>query len=124
MSEQLGESVVATRGQRLAKSIGRAVSSKRIKKGLTQGDVAEKIGVEPETIGRIERGVTLTPIPRLVEIANVLGCPLADLLCDGSPRMSDWEQSFGAQLQGLSDGDVKLVFEMVETLTARLKKRG
>ncbi len=115
---------MATREQRLAKSIGRAVSSRRIKKGLTQGDVGEKIGVEPRTIGRIERGETLAPISRLAEIADVLACPLADLLRDGSPRMSDRLQSFGAQLQGLSDSDVKLVFEMNETLITRLKKRG
>ncbi len=115
---------MATREQGLAKSIGRAVSSRRIKKGLTQGDVAEKLGVDTETIGRIERGVTIPPIPRLAEIADVLGCSPADLLRAGSPRISERAQSLGAQLQGLSDSDAKLLFEMVEMLITRLKKRG
>lgn len=119
-----GEKVMTPKEQRLAKSIGRAVSSKRAKKGLTQGQVAEEIGVEPETISRIERGVTLAPLSRLAEIADVLKCPLADLLRDGSPRLTDRLQSFGAQLQGLSESDAKLVSDMIETLATRLKKRG
>lgn len=114
---------MATKEQRLAKSIGRAVSSKRIKKGLTQGDIAERLGVEPKTIGRIERGETLAPISRLAEIADVLGCPLADLLRDGSPRMSDLAKSLSAQLQTLSENDAKIVFATLEALMASLKKR-
>ncbi len=110
--------------QRLAKSIGQAIAARRTKKGLTQGDIAEKIGVDPVTISRIERGMTIVPLPRLAEIADALGSPLADLLRDGSPRISDRLQSLGVQLQGLSDSDTKFVFETIEGLTARLKKRG
>lgn len=110
--------------QRLARSIGRGIASRRTKKGLTQGQVAEKIGVDPVTISRIERGATFAPLPRMAEIADALGCSLADLIRDSSPRTSDRLQSLGAQLQGLSENDVKLVFEMIEPLVTRLRKRG
>jgi transcriptional regulator with XRE-family HTH domain len=109
--------------QKLAKSIGSAVSGKRLKKGLTQNQIAEQLSVEPETISRIERGVTLAPISRLSEIADVLGVPLADMLRDGSPRTSDRAQSIQASLQGISETDSTLLMEVFEKLATRLKKR-
>lgn len=108
---------------RLAKSIGRAVAAKRIKNGLTQGRLGEIIKVEPETISRIERGVSLSPISRLSDIADALDCPLSDLLRDGSPRVSDRALSLAAQLQLLSEADVRLLSEMIEKLTTRLKRK-
>ncbi len=116
--------VMTPKERRLAKSMGQAMAAKRAQKGLTQGQLAEKLGVEPETISRFERGATFPPIRRLAKIADILGCPLADLLRDTSPRMSDRLQSLNAQLQGLSDSDAKIVFETIEGLTARLKRRG
>lgn len=112
------------REQKLAQTIGRAVSSRRVLKGITQGQVAEQIGVEPETISRIERGVTLAPVSRLSDIADVLDCPLSDLLRDGSPRISDRAQSISAQLQHLSETDIKLLVELLEKLSSRFRKRG
>ncbi len=108
----------------LAKSVGRAVSAKRKEKGFTQAQIAEKIGVESETISRIERGTNFAPLPRLAKIADALGCSLADLLRDGSHRISDRLQSLDAQFQGLSDSDAKFVFETIDALTARLRERG
>ncbi|MDH2917411.1 MAG: helix-turn-helix transcriptional regulator [Gallionella sp.] len=109
--------------KRLAKSIGQAVANKRLKKGLTQGQVAEQIGVEPETISRIERGITLAPISRLAEIGDVLGVALADLIRDGSPRLQDRAQSIAASMQSVSEADSKLVMEIFEKLTARFKRK-
>jgi len=108
---------------KLAKSIGLAVASKRKQKGLTQGRLGEIIKVEPETISRIERGVSLSPISRLSEIADALSCPLTDLIRDGSPRPSDRAQSISAQLQHLSDADARLLSEMFDKFAIRLKKK-
>lgn len=107
--------------QKLAQTIGRAVSSRRGQKGMTQGEMAEQIGVEPETISRIERGVTLAPLSRLSDIADVLSCPLSDLLRDGSPRPSDRAQSLSALLQHLPEADILLIFDFIERLSIRLK---
>lgn len=110
--------------QKLAKAIGRAVAAKRKNKGLTQGFVAESIGVEPETVSRIERGVTLAPISRLADIADVLKCPLSDLLRDGSPRTTDRALSLSAQLQTLSEADTRFIVEIIDKLSTRLKRKG
>jgi len=109
--------------QKLARLIGKAVATKRLKKKLTQGQLAERLGVEPETISRIERGITLAPVSRLSGIADVLGVPLADLIRDGSPRLADRAQSLAASLQGIPDADLVLVLEVVEKLTARFRRK-
>ena len=43
--------------QHLAGRVGRAISKQRIRCGLTQEEVAERLGVGNEAVSRIERGV-------------------------------------------------------------------
>ena len=48
----------------------------RIKKGLTQKDVADKIGTKQSAIARLEAGNTNPTIDFLEKIASVLGAKL------------------------------------------------
>ncbi|GAB2181241.1 hypothetical protein DLREEDagrD3_14640 [Denitratisoma sp. agr-D3] len=49
---------------------------------MTQAQLAEIIGVEVETVSRIETGAQLPSLERLEEIAAALGLSLALLLTD------------------------------------------
>lgn len=60
--------------------IGRRVLEKRVRKGMTQKGLAEKIKMSPRTIQRIESGETNTPVYTLAEIAMALNCTFAELL--------------------------------------------
>lgn len=60
--------------------IGSAISGARHARGLSQQAIAKAIGVEQETIGRIERGETLVPLDRLMDIAQFFDVPLESLL--------------------------------------------
>ncbi|MEX3629447.1 MAG: helix-turn-helix transcriptional regulator, partial [Burkholderia sp.] len=73
------------------------------RKGLTQEQVAEAIKVEQETISRFERGATLPPLGRLLDIANLLDVPLETLVRSGSPRMIDQATDIAALLETLSE---------------------
>ncbi len=53
--------------------------------GLTQMDLAEKIGVGQPTIAMWENGVAMPTSSRLPHIAEVLGCSIDDLF-DESER--------------------------------------
>lgn len=109
--------------QQLARNIGAAISVRRKARNLTQIYLAEKLEVEPETISRIERGVTLAPISRISDIADVLNCPLADLLRDSSPRFDDRAQAVGASMKGLNEADTKLILELIEKFATRMRKK-
>jgi len=57
---------------KLAKSLGDAAREARQKAGLTQADVAERIGVATEVYGRLERGILMPSVPTLRRICVAL----------------------------------------------------
>lgn len=69
--------------------VGRHIAQLRKARGMTQGELAEKIQVEVESVSRIETGHTTPPLPRLIAIADVLDCSLEELLRCASKRKSD-----------------------------------
>jgi len=63
--------------------VGQNIKTARNRNGITQAQLAEIIGVEVETISRIETGAQLPSLDRLQEIATALNEPLPALLSDG-----------------------------------------
>jgi transcriptional regulator with XRE-family HTH domain len=53
---------------------------KRKEANLTQAMLAEKVGLKPMTIYHYEAGVRKPTAEKLKEIAEVLGCSIADLI--------------------------------------------
>lgn len=68
----------------LAVRIGSNIRIARTALALTQGHLAEKLGVENVTISRIETGAQMPSIDRLDEFARALQVPLPVLLGDKS----------------------------------------
>lgn len=62
------------------KQIGKNIRKFRIKKGLTQLDLAAACGFEESSIGRLENGNTNPTIKTLVKIAMALEIKLIDLV--------------------------------------------
>lgn len=70
----------------------------RTKAGISRGDLAERVGVDEETIGRYERGEREPRISTLQLIARTLGCSIADLLGDPpAPRQRRRSRDGGAK---------------------------
>jgi transcriptional regulator with XRE-family HTH domain len=63
----------------LGVQVGKVAREAREKLGLTQADVAERVGLAAEVYGRVERGAMLPSTPMLVKICLTLGIS-ADLL--------------------------------------------
>lgn len=61
------------------RDLGVRIARHRRARGLTQVELAEKIGVAPETISRIERGTVVPSIARAGDIARAVGVELATL---------------------------------------------
>lgn len=51
----------------------------RKKQGLTQEDMAEKIGRSVDMVSGLERGTTFAGFDTLTRIANLMGCTLDEL---------------------------------------------
>lgn len=106
----------------LAKKIGKAIARHRQARKLTQEDVAELLKIGNEAVSRIERGLVMPTIARLVEFASIFQCDTSDLLTETSNRSVDQAQYLDRLLSKLDHQDRELVVGMVEKLTARLAK--
>lgn len=60
----------------LAIDIGLMILEARIRKGLTQAQLAKKVKTKQPAIARVERGAQLPAIPFLEKLANALGAHL------------------------------------------------
>lgn len=102
--------------------IGQRVWEARQEAGLTQEDFAGRIGWTPESISKIERGVTPPDLTTLLEIASVTGKPLSDFLdaAEATPARSPARQMLEARLARLaaklSDDQLRIATDMVEVL--------
>ena len=94
-----------------------AIKALREARGLTQEQLAEKIGVSIETISSIERGIKMPRLQNFVAIANQLGVSADELLQD--------ELDFGfiaeanalsKKLEELSRADRKRILETMNFL--------
>ncbi len=61
-------------------AFGRAVTELRTKKRLTQDDLAHALGYHLSYIGQIERGRKSPTLRTMVNIAQVFGIPLSQLI--------------------------------------------
>lgn len=110
------------------RGVGRALVEERRRCGLSQQQVAEQIGVEPETVSRIENGGIAPSLVRLRQFAHVYGCSLQGLLGRTSDRLPDLAQRIASELDGLPARDQLHVAEQA-LATARYlqglrRKRG
>jgi transcriptional regulator with XRE-family HTH domain len=110
--------VEKARGE-LAKHLGRNIMRWRKALGLTQDQVALQVEVEPETISRFERGVTLPSLPTLARLAEVLGATMTQLLEEKAPPSFSAAAKLAAWLAPLSKQDQAFVLDIMARLCAR-----
>lgn len=102
--------------QAFARQIGLGLYKQRRRLGLTQANLAEKLGIEPETISRIERGVALPSIMRLVNMAELLDCTVAELMGTSFPVATDQFVELGGFFKKLNGEDRRMVLQLVQRL--------
>lgn len=108
---------------RLAEVVGRAIAKRRTASGLTQEQVAERLEIGVEAVSRIERGIVMPTVARLVELADIYDCNVADLLTEASTRAGDQAQHLSQLLSKLNSSDRTMIIELVERLAVRLNRR-
>ena len=59
--------------------LGKQIKKRRKKKGITQAELAEKVGVTTVYITYIETGKYFPSLKRLIKIGRVLGVRVGDL---------------------------------------------
>lgn len=70
---------------RLRHIIGTRIKNKRNQTGLTQEQLAEKAGMHPTYMGKLERGDKSATLDSLEKVVNALGLSYIDLFKDIQP---------------------------------------
>lgn len=104
------------------KRIGRRLKECREKIGLTQEQLAEKLGVSPVYISTVERGVTFPRIDRLIALLNTLRAPADAIFCDVLDYSFDYKSSqLSKELSSLPSDDQKRILKMVKLMIQEAK---
>lgn len=107
----------------IPKRLGQSIARERAARGLTQEQLAEAIGVEQETISRFERGATLPPLSRLIQLADFFDIPLEALLRSYSSRLLDEAADIAAMLAKLDPDNREFVRRWMTEMCGKLAKR-
>ena len=101
-------------GERLARKLGANIATRRKTRKWSQEDLAERLGVAPETISRFERGATLPSLITLQRLAQMLKAPIAELLAESSEAPDDQAGVIAAWISSLRDDEREYVLGLVK----------
>ena len=99
----------------LAMNLGSMAHSARMRAGLTQAEVARRVGVQLEVYGRIERGEMFPSVPTLRRICVALEIPSDELLGLDAPQSSGLRRLVSAA-RGLRNSQLRLLHRLAESL--------
>src|SRR5262245_37098607 len=108
----------------IAKKIGERIGAQRRLAGLSQARLAERVGVAPETISRLETGAAVPSVESLVSVAGELHIELHDLF-RLRPEDSPKERAIEKLLWVVSRraaADVELVTTIAATVFDHIRK--
>lgn len=120
---QLEGGMSGTEERQLAVVVGRAIAKQRKRCGLTQNEVAEKLGVSFDVVSRTERGIVMPGISRLMQLAAIFDCETAELLTETSTRSTDQASRMADLISDLNHAERLLIMSMVEQLVAYMKQK-
>ena len=109
--------------KKISQTVGAAIASHRVRAGLTQEDVAERLGVGNEAISRLERGIVLPSIPRLSELAELFDCRIDELLLTASDRVPDQVAAMESHLSDLSPEDRAFILNQARATASYLRSK-
>lgn len=110
-----------TDSDELASRLGKRIATRRKSLAWTQDDLAERMGVDAETISRFERGAHLPSLPTLERLAVALRVEVGALLSKSSPAKADDVAALTAWMDGLSTEDRKFVLSVARNCCEHLR---
>lgn len=96
------------------KVFGKRIKELRERKKLTQERLAEKVGLDLQTISRIETGYYFTSFENLEKLANALDVAMADLFnFEHIKPKVELIKEINTELANLSEKDVQKIHRLI-----------
>lgn len=107
----------------LAQRLSRNISSRRRTLGLTQAALAERLGVDTETLSRFERGKHVPSLATLEKLAGLLMTTVGELLAEDLKQADDDALVMTSWLAGLTPDDRAFARDMLKQCCDHLSSR-
>lgn len=104
------------------KELGERVRTLRIQKGLTQVELAKKLGMTQSNISELERGIRGLTIRHVLKLANILSASTDEILLassstpNGRPSVSLKVLRRAQRIQELPPSKQRAVLELLDAL--------
>ena len=108
----------------IVKSLGMSIMKRRQALGLTQAELARRIGIEQHSLSRIEQGVFAPKMSRLQDIAENLGCNVDDLFRPDGKAGASPSSEVSELLDNLPQDKQMVVLDVVKNLVRSLLNIG
>ena len=97
--------------------IGKRIKAERMRQGLTQEVMAERLDVTIGYVSQVERGITKISLDLLAKIATVLNCDIAGFVTNSSIENDAYlSDEINREIRKLGSRDKKLVMALVRAL--------
>lgn len=111
------------RGEELAKRVGSAIARQRKAAGYTQARVGDVLGLEKETVSRIETGAITPTLFRIEQFAELFGCPVSVLFGEYRGRSLEDSADVAAALADLPEDARRAALRVVSEFAAVARDR-
>ena len=106
------------------KAIGMRIKAARVRKGVTQGNIAKITGLSTPHISNIETGNTKLGLPTIIHLANVLDVSVDELLCDNIHRSERiFHNELSDLLQDCSVDELHIIAELAKVVKKSIYER-
>ncbi|MBR2467325.1 MAG: helix-turn-helix transcriptional regulator [Clostridia bacterium] len=107
----------------MEKLIGRKIQYFRKKKGITQEQLSEILGITPHYLSALERGIYNIKIETLIKILNTLDLSADEIFCDVvNKSCSITANRLSSMLEDLPAEEQKKILAVVDTMIENAKK--
>ena len=106
----------------LAMQVGTVIATRRKKMGLTQVQLATRLGITQDSLSRMENGAIAPKFSRLPELAASLDCAVVDLFRQPTRQTRIMADAVADELSSLPPEMQALVLRMVRDTSRTLRK--
>ncbi len=107
--------------------LGHKIRNKRKKIRLSQAELAERVDLSVQHISNIENARTKVGLEKLVDISNVLGVGVDELLCESVTKSRVvYDNEIFSILENFSDAEIRMVPDLLlyyEKLVSKVEKQ-
>ena len=108
---------------KLVKKVGQAIARQRKQAGMTQAQVARELGVETETVSRLETGAISATLERLEQFSQLFGCSVEMFFQEDDEDAEGMAKNIAGMLQPLKTEERKLLLNFMVEAVKLFKRR-